>query len=136
MFHFTVKVTTVYNSRETVPYERNRVPHKYDSGAKNNHTNMSKIERKNMNWEQAEISRNKSDDQWVDFVLKKNKESMQDFLSFVVSVPIIDFSHIRNFSWIFGNYCSCYSSFHNKFTPLKNVLSKPTIIYYHHILAT
>ena len=50
MYHFTMKITEADNSRQTVPYERNRVLHKSDSDNFGNNANIISTEGTDMNW--------------------------------------------------------------------------------------
>ena len=46
---------------------------------------------------------------------------MEDILYMVASIPIIDLSFIRNYSWKPGRGCPCVCPFHTKFAKLKNM---------------
>ena len=65
-----------------------------------------------MDHEHTERNRNESDNGWVRFVLRQPRETMEDILYMVASIPIIDLSFIRNYSSQVGPSCPCLCPFH------------------------
>ena len=76
-----------------------------------------------MNQEHTERKRksNNSDNEFPQLVLKHPKDMMEDVISMVASIPIIDLSFIRNYSKKDGETCPCVCPFHEQFIKLKNM---------------
>ena len=104
--------------------ERRRQKREYDSDSSNDNSSdgsISEQEQFSMNQEHAQRNRDEPepDNEWAKKVSSHPRETMEDFLWMVASLPIIDLSFIRNYSYINGETCPCVCPFHERFDKLR-----------------
>ena len=117
-----MRVINIQNSniKQVKTYESHRKSQEFDPDYSDCDDDITSIDRYSMDREQADYNRNESNNGWVECVLNRPKEIMEDILYMVASVPIIYFSFIRNFTWKPGTCCPCLCPFNKSFVILKN----------------